>query len=85
MLLDSAFKTTTLVTVNAASGSVPFWEALGFVLDGRPDTLTVYVEIEPLEHGALLTADFVIFDCDGVVVDSEPIISVDIRTGKHFC
>jgi GNAT superfamily N-acetyltransferase len=33
MILDSTFKTTTLVTVNAASGSVPFWEALGFVLD----------------------------------------------------
>jgi GNAT superfamily N-acetyltransferase len=33
MLLDRAFKTTTVVTLNAGSGSVPFWVSLGFVPD----------------------------------------------------
>lgn len=33
ILLDSALKTTTVVTLNAALDSVPFWESLGFVAD----------------------------------------------------
>lgn len=31
MLLNRAFKTATVVTLNAARDSVPFWESLGFV------------------------------------------------------
>jgi GNAT superfamily N-acetyltransferase len=34
-LLDHAQRSTDMVTVNAATGSAPFWETLGFVAEPR--------------------------------------------------
>jgi GNAT superfamily N-acetyltransferase len=47
-LLEQARRSTSVVTVNAATGSAPFWEAIGFVAESRDGHTHVLLRLRHL-------------------------------------
>jgi GNAT superfamily N-acetyltransferase len=48
VLLERAFRTSRVVTLNAAVSSVPFWEKIGFVPQVRDGHTHVHCQADPL-------------------------------------